>query len=133
MISEIFLPMFYMMLLTLIVFSLSLSLRLKEIYLDKKVSGEEHRHPPFDQGSNLLKNAQRNLSNLFEFPIFFYAICICIYITDSTDELFLTFIRYEGNFGAVTGGDSTGGNSLITISNDFISGLFLRKFRASNM
>ena len=70
MISEIFLPMFYMMLLTLIVFSLSLSLRLKEIYLDKKVSGEEHRHPPFDQGSNLLKNAQRNLSNLFEFPSF---------------------------------------------------------------
>ena len=36
MISEIFLPMFYMMLLTLIVFSLSLTLRLKEIYLDKK-------------------------------------------------------------------------------------------------
>ena len=90
MISEIFLPMFYMMLLTLIVFSLSLSLRLKEIYLDKKVSGEEHRHPPFDQGSNLLKNAQRNLSNLFEFPVFFYTICICIYITDSTDELFVT-------------------------------------------
>ena len=90
MISEIFLPMFYMMLLTLIVFSLSLSLRLKEIYLDKKVSGEEQRHPPFDQGSNLLKNAQRNLSNLFEFPVFFYAICICIYITDSTDELFVT-------------------------------------------
>ena len=90
MISEIFLPMFYMMLLTLVVFSLSLSLRLKEIYLDKKVSGEEHRHPPFDQGSNLLKNAQRNLSNLFEFPVFFYAICICIYITDSTDELFVT-------------------------------------------
>ena len=51
MISEIFLPMFYMMLLTLIVFSLSLSLRLKEIYLDKKVPGEEQRHPPFDQGS----------------------------------------------------------------------------------
>ena len=67
MISEIFLPMFYMMLLTLIVFSLSLSLRLKEIYLDKKVSGKEHRHPPFDQG---------NLSNLFEFAVFFYAICI---------------------------------------------------------
>lgn len=26
---------------------------------------------------------------------------------DDNDELFLTFIRYEGNFGAVTGGDST--------------------------
>ena len=48
MISEIFLPMFYMMLLTLIVFLLSLSLRLKEIYLDKKVSDEGHRQPPFE-------------------------------------------------------------------------------------
>ena len=28
---------------------------------------------------------------------------------DENDELFLTFIRYEGNFGAVTGGGSTGG------------------------
>ncbi len=79
--TEIFLPMFYLMLLTVVVFLFSTSIRLKEIYLNKSVVGEEHRHPPFDQGTRILKNAQRNLANLFEFPILFYSVCICIYVT----------------------------------------------------
>ena len=88
--TEIFLPMFYLMLLTVVVFLFSTSIRLKEIYLSKSVVGEEHRHPPFDQGSRILKNAQRNLANLFEFPILFYAMCICIYITGNVDDYFVT-------------------------------------------
>ena len=95
MITEIFLPMFYMLLLTLIVFLFSTSLRLKEIYLNKflkksEVDPEQHRHPPFTEGSKILKNAQRNLANLFEFPVFFYAICIIIFITNKVDEQFIT-------------------------------------------
>ena len=93
MITEIFLPMFYMLLLTLIVFLFSTSLRLKEIYLNKIlnksfIDPEQHRHPPFTEGSKMLKNAQRNLANLFEFPIFFYVICIIIFITNKVDEQF---------------------------------------------
>ena len=88
--TEIFLPMFYLMLLTVVVFLFSTSIRLKEIYLNKSVIGEEHRHPPFDQGTRILKNAQRNLANLFEFPILFYAMCICIYITGNVDDYFVT-------------------------------------------
>ena len=84
--TEIFMPMFYLMLLTVVVFLFSTSIRLKEIYLNKSVVGEEHRHPPFDQGSRILKNAQRNLANLCEFPILFYAVCICIYITGNVDD-----------------------------------------------
>ena len=84
------LPMFYLMLLTLVVFLFSTSIRLKEIYLNKSVVGEEHRHPPFDQGTRILKNAQRNLANLFEFPILFYAVCICIYVTGNVDDYFVT-------------------------------------------
>ena len=85
--TEIFLPMFYMVLLTTVVFLLATSLRLKEIYLNKKldkkeVDGEEFRHPPFETGSITLKNTQRNLANLLEFPILFYVICICIFITN---------------------------------------------------
>ena len=57
---EIFMPMFYLMLLTVGVFLFSTSIRLKEIFLNKNVPGEEHRHPPFDLGSRILKNAQRN-------------------------------------------------------------------------
>ena len=88
--TEIFLPMFYLMLLTVVAFLFSTSIRLKEIYLSKSVVGEEHRHPPFDQGSRILKNAQRNLANLFEFPILFYAVCICIYVTGNVDDYFVT-------------------------------------------
>ena len=69
--SEIFLPMYYLMLLTVFVLLLSITVRLKEIYVNKSVVGEAHRYPPFDEGSRLLKNLQRNLTNLFEFPILF--------------------------------------------------------------
>ena len=88
--SEIILPMFYLMCLTVAVFLFSTSIRLKEIYFNKTAVGEEHRHPPFDKGSKLLKNTQRNLVNLFEFPILFYAVCICIYMTGNVDEYFIT-------------------------------------------
>ena len=82
--TEIFLPIFYMLCLTIVVFLFSTLIRLKEIYLNDKsnaVSGSEHKHPPFHQGSDTLKNAQRNLANLFEFPIFFYLVCIIIVLT----------------------------------------------------
>ena len=92
--TEIFLPMFYLMLLTVCVFLFSTSIRLKEIFLNKTVSGEEHRYPPFDQGSKILKNAQRNLTNLFEFPILFYVICICLYITGNVDDYFVILANW---------------------------------------
>ena len=44
--SEIFVPMYYLMLLTVIVLLLSITVRLKEIYVNKTVVGEAHRHPP---------------------------------------------------------------------------------------
>ena len=37
----------------------------------------------------MLKNAQRNLANLFEFPIFFYVICIIIFITNNVNEQYI--------------------------------------------
>ena len=82
-----------MMLLTLAGFLLSTSIRLNEIYINnekKSVTGEEHRHPPFDQGGVILKNVQRNLANVFEFPVLFYAICICIFVTGNVDDYFVT-------------------------------------------
>ena len=90
---EIFLPIFYMLCLTVIVTLFSTLIRIKEIYInDKKneVSGSEMKHPPFNKGSDILKNAQRNLVNLFEFPIFFYVVCIIIAITNKVDEQFIT-------------------------------------------
>ena len=92
--TEIILPMYYLMLLTVAVFLFSTSIRLKEIFLNKTVTGEEHRHPPFEKGSRILKNAQRNLANLFEFPILFYVVCICLYMTEKVDEYFITLAYY---------------------------------------
>jgi hypothetical protein len=88
--TEIFLPMIGMMILSVSVFLFSTSIRLKEIYFNRSVEGEQHRHPPFDKGSIILRNAQRNLANLFEFPILFYVVCICIYITNNVDAYFVT-------------------------------------------
>ena len=88
--SEIFLPMYYLMLLTVTVLLFSITVRLKEIYVNKTVDGEAHRHPPFDEGSRLLKNSQRNLANLLEFPILFYIVCISIFVTGKVDAYFIT-------------------------------------------
>ena len=82
-----------MLCLTSAVFLFSTLIRLKEIYLNNysnAVDGQEHKHPPFENGSNILKNAQRNLANLFEFPIFFYMACIIIVITNKVDDSFIT-------------------------------------------
>ena len=67
--TEIFLPMFYLVLLTTVVFLFATSLRLKEIYLDKilkkkGVDGEEFRHPPFETGSITLKFEKKYYSFL---------------------------------------------------------------------
>ena len=78
------------MLLTVTVLLFSITVRLKEIYVNKTVEGEAHRHPPFDEGSRLLKNSQRNLANLLEFPILFYIVCISIFVTGKVDAYFIT-------------------------------------------
>jgi|TARA_X000000368_G_scaffold103522_1_gene80051 hypothetical protein len=92
--TEIFIPIRYMISLSVIVMIFVTILRLKVIYLDKKVSGENYRHPDFPEGSNILKNGQRNLANLFEFPILFYALCIMIYVTGNVDETFVKLAWY---------------------------------------
>ena len=70
---------------------ISTGIRLKEIYLtssDASVDGEEHRHPPFDNGSAVLRKSQRNLTNLLEFPVLFYTVCISTFVTNRGDAYF---------------------------------------------
>ena len=80
--TEIFYPMYCMLLLTVAVFLFTTLLRVKEIYIDKSSQGEDYRHALFPKGSMILRNAQKNHINLFEYPIFFYAVCIIIFIID---------------------------------------------------
>ena len=91
---EIFSPVFNMFCLTAAVFLLVTLLRLKSIYIDKVSPGEDYRHPTFPQGNIILLNAQRNLINLFEFPIFFYATIAIIIATNNIDQTFVDLACY---------------------------------------
>lgn len=91
---EIFSPVFNMFCLTTGVFLLVTLLRLKSIYIDKVSPGEDYRHPTFPQGNRILLNAQRNLINLFEFPIFFYATIAIIIATNNIDQTFVDLACY---------------------------------------
>ena len=91
---EIFSPVFNMFCLTTAVFLLVTLLRLKSIYIDKVSPGEDYRHPTFPQGNIILLNAQRNLINLFEFPIFFYATIVIIIATNNIDQTFVDLACY---------------------------------------
>ena len=91
---EIFSSVFNMFCLTTAVFLLVTLLRLKSIYIDKVSPGEDYRHPTFPQGNIILLNAQRNLINLFEFPIFFYATIVIIIATNNIDQTFVDLACY---------------------------------------
>ena len=91
---EIFSPVFNMFCLTTAVFLFVTLLRLKSIYIDKVSPGEDYRHPTFPQGNIILLNAQRNLINLFEFPIFFYATIAIIIATNNIDQTFVDLACY---------------------------------------
>lgn len=88
--AEIFIPMYYMVLLTLSVFLLSTVLRFKNILVDKSHTGSELMKIPLpSSAAEITKQADRNLANLFEFPILFYAICIVLYVSGKVDDYFL--------------------------------------------
>ena len=88
--AEIFIPMYYMVLLTLSVFLLSTLLRFKNILVDKSHTGSELMKIPLPlSAAEITKQADRNLANLFEFPILFYAICIVLYVSGKVDDFFL--------------------------------------------
>ncbi len=88
--AEIFIPMYYMILLTLSVFLLSTLLRFKNILVDKSHTGSELMKIPLpSSAAEITKQADRNLANLFEFPILFYAICIVLYVSGKVDDHFL--------------------------------------------
>ena len=67
----IFVPVYNMLWLSLAVFLFATLLRLKSIVIDKKNKEEDFKIPVFNDGSEMLQNTQRNLTNLFEFPVFF--------------------------------------------------------------
>ena len=88
--AEIFIPMYYMVLLTASVFLLSTLIRFKNVLVDKSHTGSELMKIPLPaSAAQITKQADRNLINLFEFPILFYAICVVLYVTRKVDAYFI--------------------------------------------
>ena len=88
--AEIFIPMYYMVLLTGTVFLLSTLIRFKIVLVDKSHTGSELMKIPLPaSAAQITKQADRNLINLFEFPILFYAICVVLYVTGKVDAYFV--------------------------------------------
>ena len=92
--AEIFIPMYYMVLLTATVFLLSTIIRFKNVLIDKSHTGSEVMKIPLPASAEqITKQADRNLINLFEFPILFYAICIVLYVSGKVDA-YLVVLGY---------------------------------------
>ena len=88
--AEIFIRMYYMVLLTGTVFLLSTLIRFKNVLVDKSHTGSELMKIPLPaSAAQITKQADRNLINLFEFPILFYAICVVLYVTGKVDAYFV--------------------------------------------
>ena len=88
--AEIFVPMYYMVLLTASVFLLSTLIRFKNVLIDKSHTGSELMKIPLPaSAAQMTKQADRNLINLFEFPILFYAICVVLYVSGKVDAFFI--------------------------------------------
>ena len=88
--AEIFVPMYYMVLLTASVFLLSTLIRFKNVLIDKSHTGSELMKIPLpSSAAQITKQADRNLINLFEFPILFYAICVVLYVSGKVDAFFI--------------------------------------------
>ena len=97
--TEIFLPVFYMFVLTSFVFLLSTAVRFKDVLIDKGHRASELFKIPVPSSANdLIRQADRNLINLFEFPIFFYAVCACIYVTGKVDDYFVVLAYWFVGF-----------------------------------
>ena len=88
--TEIFIPMFYMVLLTFTVSLIGTIVRFKNVLIDKDHSGSEMMKFSLpSSATEITKQADRNLTNLFEFPILFYAISIILYVTGKVDSYFV--------------------------------------------
>lgn len=88
--TDILLPFFGVMLLTLVVWIYMYARRI--VYLRHENIDLETVDTP-DKAANVVPPhvhlASHNLKNLFELPVLFYAVCLYLYVSDSVDRLYL--------------------------------------------
>lgn len=88
--SEIFVPFFGMLLLTLVVWIVLYVRRLTYI-IGHRIDSQQLTTP--EKGAKLIPENVHwpayNFRNLFELPVVFYALCIYLYATGNVDETYL--------------------------------------------
>ena len=89
--SEIFVPFFGMLLLTLSVWIILYVKRLGYI-VGHKIDSQDLTTP--EKGAKLFPEKIHwpalNFRNLFELPVIFYALCLYLYVTGNVDNVYLT-------------------------------------------
>ena len=88
--SDILLPLFGVMLLTLVVW-IYMYIRRTSYLVENKVDLRKVDTP--DKAASVVPDyvslASHNLKNLFELPVIFYAICLYLFVSDSVDRVHL--------------------------------------------
>ena len=100
--TDIFIPIFYMLGLTSLVFLFYTIIRIMDVAIYKKHKAEDlMKIPTPGSASALIRQSERNLANLFEFPVFFYIACLVIYITGKVDDYFILLAYWFVGFRVV--------------------------------
>ena len=87
--TDILLPIFYLAVFTFTIQIISTVFRSRAVNNNEHTPEEMFGIPLPDNSSDLIKRLDRNHTNLFEYTVLFYAVCISIYITGKVDGYFV--------------------------------------------
>ena len=87
--TDILLPIFYLAIFTFSVLIVQSVVRSRAVSNNEHTPEEMFGIPLPSNSSDFIKRLDRNHTNLFEYTVLFYAVCISIYITGKVDGHFI--------------------------------------------
>ena len=87
--TDILLPIFYLAIFTFSVLIVQSVVRSRAVGNNEHTPEEMFGIPLPSNASDFIKRLDRNHTNLFEYTVLFYAVCISIYITGKVDGYFI--------------------------------------------
>ena len=87
--TDILLPIFYLAIFTFSVLIVQSVVRSRAVSNNEPPPEEMFGIPLPSNSSDFIKRLDRNHTNLFEYTVLFYAVCISIYITGKVDGYFI--------------------------------------------
>ena len=87
--TDILLPIFYLAIFTFSILIVQSVVRIRAVRNNEHTPEEMFVIPLPSNSSDFIKRLDRNHTNLFEYTVLFYAVCISIYITGKVDGYFI--------------------------------------------